>query len=113
MNKDEVLNMPAGREMDVLIAKEVFGNVKNSWDWVFTLPSYSTDNSAAYDLEAEIFEKGFAVEYCNSLIYIINKEQNLRVVGDWVQYYYISHATAHEKCRAALLAVVPVNIDGV
>lgn len=59
MTRDEILKMKPGRELDVLIAKTVFRNAKNSWDWEFTLPSYSTDMSAAFDVVKEMSSKNY------------------------------------------------------
>jgi hypothetical protein len=60
MTKDEILNMPAGREMDALIAEKLMGYVNgrkcyryadNSGDWWTThIPHYSTDIEAAWEV---------------------------------------------------------------
>jgi len=99
MTKDEIMNMPAGREMDTLIAKSIFGNVKKSWDWEFTLPSYSTDISAAW----RVVEKMSDGETPNDV------ELRTSVRG-WRCDFFKGYANAETAplaiCRAALLAVM-------
>lgn len=54
MTKDEILNMPAGREMDALISAKVFSIMPfkhpgENQEELF-LPAYSTDISAAWEV---------------------------------------------------------------
>jgi len=119
MNNDEILNMPAGREMDVLIAGAIFGNVKNSWDWEFTLPSYSTNISAAFDVAEKLSaEWDFAIVNNQNFgkypdlhygfrLQALDEDSHIKTI------FALGETAALAICRAALLAVVPVNIGGV
>ena len=74
MTRDEILNMPAGREMDDLIARKVFGWQKLEFPAVpsyqkpgknkitlalYELPRYSTDIAAAWEVVEEMQRRNF------------------------------------------------------
>ena len=103
MNKDEVLDMPAGKEIDYLIDDKVFGMVNISTGNPFEsdlIPNYSTNMSDAW----KVAEK--------SGVGMLNN-----VHGIWE--CYVGNVVGKSKsaplaiCRAALLAVVPANVGGV
>jgi hypothetical protein len=60
MNKKEILAMPAGRELDALVAEKVMGWTKGLKPWlmppgfvecdVVPIPNYSTDIAAAWEV---------------------------------------------------------------
>lgn len=129
LTREQIINMPADREMDNLIGFHVMKIVpkegicpdcgsdmwvgkqryrcSNCNEWKYSLhKEYSDSIAAAWEMEEKIFEDGLAVSYISNLVYIANKENDLKVVGDWVQYYCIAHAAPHQRCRAALLAVL-------
>jgi hypothetical protein len=100
MTRDEILNMPAGREIDSLIAVRV---IDPEWEKVLSAcPKYSTDIAAAWEV-VDKMRKSFWVA---SLV----ADTNL-----WrVTFYTHTHRKTHEAinesaplaiCRAALLAV--------
>jgi hypothetical protein len=81
MTRDEILNMPAGREMDYLVAemvmkirpriasteyigKEVVGRKYDAVinHEIIELPFYSTDISAAWEVILEMRENGFGCD---------------------------------------------------
>lgn len=107
MNKDEILNMPAGREMDALIREKIFrrmpprkdGELTRSWldGYLCQDTYYSTDISAAWE--------------------VVEKQNVFQVIksGDaWMVRYhdgtYMDSVMAPTAplaiCRAALLAVM-------
>lgn len=118
MNNDEVLNMPAGREMDVLIAEFIFGNVKNSWDWEFTLQSYSADISAAFEVAEKLSDKwDFAIVNNQNFGKFPNLHYGFRLqaIGEdsHIKTIFALGETAPLAiCRAALLTVVPATFGG-
>lgn len=123
MTREEILNMPAGREMDALIAENVMGIESvafndetkcpecestmrfcgsRSWcsschEWIYSpYKEYSTDISAAW----EVVEK----------LGIIFQETCIDNDKDWRCYFDNACASAETAplaiCRAALLAVM-------
>ena len=100
MTRDEILNMPAGREMDALIAEQ-FTNFKHydgRWWWqegfLDELPDYSTDIGDAW----KVVEKFY--NHC-----MLNN-----VHGVWECYLPNGEGKSKSAplaiCRAALLAVM-------
>lgn len=120
MTRDEILNMPVGREMDALIAEKVMG-----WQWkgienyqrlyhpdgvhycgmrygvgeveyTNRLEEYSTSMGAAWEVvDQMIFQsnQGLYLQFKNHLAEFTNNQ----LYPSWVTAAYI--------CRAALLAV--------
>ena len=105
MTKDEIMNMPAGREMDTLIAKSIFGNVKKSWDWEFTLPSYSTDISAAWRVVEKMSDAGSIFSVFISQSYT-SDGWGVTIENAFVRYDVVAGTAPLAICRAALLAVM-------
>jgi hypothetical protein len=115
MTKEEILNMPAGREMDALVAEKVFG-YKINWDggvWyigipepVKIIPSYSTSISAAIESEEKIRIEKLIPEYVDALNLVIEYDNISRgklLIQE--KQWLLIHANSHQRCRAALLAV--------
>ena len=91
MTRDEILNMPAGREMDSLVAEKVMGRpklelqdarcpycgeemhytIERAWcmdckEWRYSpYKEYSSDISAAWEVVEKLFERGW---YCELII---------------------------------------------
>jgi hypothetical protein len=125
MNKDEILNMPAGREMDALVAEKVLG-----WQWqqfkdyerlyildsemrrygamrqggeteyTSNLREYSKDMGAAWEVVDQMLfqsHQGIYLRFKNHLAYLTGNQ----LFPSWV--------TSVRICRAALLAVMEVT----
>ncbi len=127
MTRDEILNMKAGREMDVLVAKKVFGwkLVKNKGEaggsfWtghggVFgdmhksQTPEYSTDIFASWEVIQKMHEMKYRYalrgHFRGSDLHIAEFDDQ-----DWADsnplYNAIADTTPLAICRAALLAVM-------
>lgn len=59
MTRDEILHMPAGRDLDALVFEKVFGQQirKNDvifWPGLDHMPNYSTDIAAAWEVAEKI-----------------------------------------------------------
>ena len=118
MNRDEILNMPAGREMDELILTKIFGYTKLPFPAMpeFQKPTdsgvyatyhvnhYSTDMKAAWDLVKEMSAKGYWC-YMGTLssesYAIFTKESLVPLEKGRASVYDLPLAI----CRAALLTV--------
>lgn len=113
MTRDEILNMPAGFKMDILIAEKVFdypeevirnNGFKKDGDWmVGTIKPYSTDIAAAW----EVVDKA----YITSLRRVVNNEPDTPAL--WQAFIYadpnlsgIASTAPLAICRAALLATL-------
>jgi len=136
MGRDEILNMPAGREMDALIAEKVMGlrvHIKperqkvdlgfyrrkieyRTINWVYAggylLRSYSTDISAAWDVVEKlktIYHMSIWTDY-----YEDRNNYGCRFQlrgGGQSSYPVISDAAPLAICRAALLATMTKGDD--
>ena len=142
MNQEEILNMPAGREIDLLIAEMLFswqwfpangmmyfrpvekfayGAIKDgeSIEYMSNLPSYSTDISSAFEVAEKLSDKwDFA---------IVNNQNfgkypdlhygfRLQAIGEDSHIktiFALGETASLAICRAALLAVVPAQQGGV
>jgi hypothetical protein len=121
MTRDEILNMPAGREMDALIAASVMGWVNVSevrpnlltdvigkppdFDYKDIVPHYSTDISVAWGIidksECYIIDNQVSQEESVDGIKRVNAQV---FIGRWG--YAEAETAPLAICRAALLAVV-------
>lgn len=125
--REEILNMPAGREMDALIATKVMGwkvddltatsptgssnsRIPHGDEW---LEYYSTDMTTAWLVVEKLMHDGFiwksnGNEACGNLIYSFSFAKNDDGYEDYFQTYD-SGITENNLplaiCRAALLAV--------
>ena len=101
MNKtrEEILNMPAGREMDALVAKMVTHN-----NYVFNNehPSYSTNIASAWEV-VEKEEHGFSLWVSGVRSAPLCKAEI--IIGD-NRYGCYANTAPLAICRAALLAVL-------
>lgn len=123
MDKDSILAMPAGRELDELIAEKVFGYKHFAIDNPgsvfaekifrvglgneFTAENYSTDIAASWEVIDELTENvGIDV----SIIFDISREYKVKIKDDGVIKSQIQCKTAPEAiAKAALLATLANN----
>jgi hypothetical protein len=125
MNREEILNMEAGSEMDALVLAKVFGAMafkgedgkpyrldpyQNPW----SVPNYSGDISAAWAVveKMHIRKWDFYCEYTR-----VQNDSQHWVLFETDECEFDKCASAETLplaiCRAALLAVAPVDIGGV
>jgi len=113
MTRDEILAMPSGREMDVLIAKklDLFRKHPKQGDYFLTenhihigyVPQFSTDISAAW----EVVDKFYSMtldKYSDGSewrVYLVTERD-----GKNVDAHAVADTAALAICRAALLAVM-------
>jgi hypothetical protein len=119
MNREEILNMPAGRKMDALIAEKVVGlrldwefaefqngepsapTLRDKYDEIGVLPFYSTDISATW----EVIEKMGDIAW--SLASAWNLSGKRAGFSMWISGKSVIADTATLAiCRAALLAIM-------
>ena len=121
MTRDEILNMPAGREMDAILMEKLF---EYSWDSSFKggawrhadgscylqqlLPRFSTDIAAAW----EVVEKLCDETGCD-IVKVCKRDPEL-LRGDWSCNFGRGFEAFGETaplaiCRAALLAVMEAS----
>ena len=100
MTRDEILNMPAGRELDRLVMEWV---TEFTVDDNFHIPAYSTDIAAAWDVKGKI---GFPISLVESMLggdfsceLLIDADAGKTVEA-------IADTAPLAVCRAALLAVM-------
>lgn len=64
MNREEIKKLEAGKDLDMLISKVVFGYAPNDWHFEITVKSYSTNMRHAIEVIERLFEEPyqFAVE---------------------------------------------------
>lgn len=116
MNHDEILNMPAGREMDALIAKKVMGLQKcgdSFVDGLYWLPSgipdyppeYSSDMSAAWQVVESLRKRDYRIflSYARNIVTItLDHDNHHKDMDFWIE----AKTAPLAICRAALLAVM-------
>jgi hypothetical protein len=61
---------------------------------------YSTDITAAWEVEEEINKRNLRVAYCQALQMVIRSQKDYVTTFDYV------HASPADRCKAALLAVM-------
>lgn len=117
MTRDEIMNIPAGRDMDKLIAEKIMALTGIRWstsyptDWIYSngeyvvgknlgwdaLPRYSTDISAAWEVVEKLRHRGlFQINVWHNDMCQVNLSNCDAVV---------SETAPLAICRAALLAV--------
>jgi hypothetical protein len=109
VNRDEILNMPAGRELDALIAERVMGlkvdRRNDGTPHYLTWTPYSTDMSAAWEIvrameeKREWFKLGNVIPNSDAIVYEAS-------FGD---AYACEDTAPLAICRAALLAVMEAS----
>ena len=108
MFRKKILKMEACREIDEIMAKE-FMNAHTLDDLEHRRKcgtggwSPSTNISAAFEVEEKIKKMGLGFEYSHYLREVVNYGK--KKSRPWVAFDLI-HATAHQKCRAALLTIM-------
>jgi len=110
MNKDEILNMPAGQDMDLLVAEQVLKLDSVGWNERFfhNHAKFSTDIRAAWEVVERVRA---SLNPCK--FYLIEdpkKGENVRAVFDAImedaEYEAKADTAPLAICRAALLASV-------
>ena len=73
---------------------------KKHWDWAFTLPHYTRDITATYQMEERIQELDYIEEYCYQLRRIANMnwDAGVRLPQTW----QLIHASPEDRCLAAI-----------
>jgi hypothetical protein len=104
MTRDEILNMPAGREMDVLIDQH-FGQLQKDSSPIYEMPHYSTDIAAAW----EVIEK-LCGETGADVVKVCKRDPEL-LRGDWScnfgrGFEAFADTAPLAICRAALLTTL-------
>ena len=116
MNREEILNMPAGREMDALVAEKVMGFIKLQFPGLpkyqkptkdgvvplYYVPNFSTDISAAWEVVEQVTKKS------KFTVIEIRGGNELYQVAFWYPLKDSWHAEGLLPlaiCRAALLTV--------
>lgn len=115
MTKDEILNMPAGREMDVLISENLMNFVNgrqenhspNGYTWWTThIPHYSTDIDDTWELVEKFYSMGLN-KYSNGAewrCYLVRSKDGKEQDGVGV-----ANTAALAICRAALITVLELE----
>lgn len=125
-------NKLTGRELDTAVAEQVMGwkrvvsrsaikrlshygdgdwwHAPNGEGFAENVPPYSTDHAAAFAVEEEIKRRGWCNEYIVALMELFGIDEQKPVYdGVWTPTYdelwMFIHATAEQKCRAALNTV--------
>ena len=104
MNRDEILNMPAGAKMNQLIWWKIFDMFPTPPNNdMALLPDYSGDMNVAWSVAKKFPE-----------IYMEHSEKNdFAMISDNFDTAVTCETMPLAICRAALLAVVPANNGGV
>jgi hypothetical protein len=112
MTRGEIENMPAGEEMDKLIAHKIMGYVNGKkiheyadgsgkW-WTTNIDHYSTKIEAAWEVVWAMEEKGIWFELSN----VIPNSDSIVYEVKFGDAYACENAAPLAICRAALLAVI-------
>lgn len=112
MTRDEILKMPAGREIDALVATEIFG-VEVEFEKIagepyakgkgYSIPQYSYRISDAWDVveklagEAEEIDVAHSMDGWTCLLWFFRERSRIHALADTAPLAI---------CRAALLAVL-------
>jgi len=121
MNQEEILNMPAGQDMDLLVAEEVLKLDSVGWNERFfhNRAKFSTDIRAAFEVAEKLSDKwDFAIVNNQNFgkypdlhygfrLQAIGEDSHIKTI------FALGETAPLAICRAALLAVVPANIGGV
>ena len=112
MTREEILNMRAGREMDALIAEEIFGWKRNG-EFLLWLPKNSTEIADAWEVFMWLFARGI-VHFSNgdgdsfdiTFSPTKNKDAMHTIKSDLRACFVTDDNFPRLVCRAALLAVM-------
>jgi hypothetical protein len=103
MNKDFILNLKPGHEMDLLVAEKVLEAKENDGENVKQVQSYSTDSSKIWAIIEKMTKRNFQYNITN-----MNKKHTCSF--DSVNTYkrYIAHAETPMEavCKASLIAMI-------
>lgn len=122
MNREQILAMEAGGELSQKVAEEIMKECYHQhWDgdkdsitclkcgesrfYHQRSQAYSTDISAAFQVEEKIKELKLIEQYANQLIFLATTlSMNARQV-----LFAVAHASPEIRCKAALLAKLEVR----
>jgi hypothetical protein len=126
MTRDEILALKPGPGLSALVGEHVINECRhdfercgpNFWNYqcrkcgmedsnfvkklhvVGEDKPYSTDITAAWEVEEEINKRNLRVAYCQALQMVIRSQKDYVTTFDYV------HASPADRCKAALLAVM-------
>lgn len=133
MNRDEILNMPAGYEINKLVAINVMGwalvnnhGAAGGKFWIghggsfgdiseMYLPDFSGDMNVAWSAIEKLKVSGFEAWLMNEQVYkdFPGQVYACKLYGKGIVCFCLGETMPLAICRAALLAVVPANSGGV
>lgn len=116
------------RELDAAIAEQIFGGPERNvqWYWwksstpsldinppLYAGPHFSSDIAAAMQVEAEIDRRGLREQYVDALLVVLEFDEAgifrmaIETGGHdgWNVAWSLVHASAADRCRAALKAI--------
>lgn len=125
MTLDEILVLQPGPKMDALVGEQIMRECRHEFVWIGphsweygcvkcgiedrsdTKPlyivgkdrPYSTDISAAWEVEKEMDRRNLRVAYTQALQLVIRSRKEYATMFDYV------HASPADRCKAALLVV--------
>jgi hypothetical protein len=101
MTRDEILNMPAGRKMDILVSEKVMHDIPGQ----AMISLYSTDIAAAWEVVEKMIEADgfFQMYYASTGEWLVDLDTEENLIGEKTAPLAI--------CRAALLATMEVSDD--
>jgi hypothetical protein len=124
MNRDDILMMEAGREMDALVATELMGwrhetiwigseptcvVMGENFDDYNQYPEYSSSISAAWEVHKKMCSNRFSerTKYLLNIQYVVSARfDNGKHTIAWPGI--LAHIKSEDFCRAALLTVMEV-----
>lgn len=110
MNRDEILNMQPGRELDALVAEKVMG-LNGLYLMSEFLKPYSSDISAAREVVEQVQQK-------LSAKFVLNRDPEGPFPMKWIAYFgayewetprIVRDNPAEAICKAALLSLIQEN----
>lgn len=120
LTEQQIRDMEPGRELNRLVRMNIFGDIDENWSWIdtwghnwikntgghgswFELPFYSTDISAAMEVEATFNQdEQTRSAYMIQLYILVGLQPHIPPTLE--DLYIIAHASAADRCKAALIA---------
>lgn len=100
MTPEEIQKLNPGRELDELVFKFVLGGRIPKPPYRVNFMKFSTDISAAWEVESKLIELNLSVSYSEYLRALIKLDRG------YDDLFKMIHATPEQRCKAALLAVL-------
>ena len=98
MTKEEILALEAGIKLDTIVATEIFKVIYSQGQ-----PYYSTDISAAWQVEERMKELELMKDYADELAFLVLHPLGYDISA-MEQVFAAAHASPEIRCKAALLA---------